>query len=85
MHAHAIALSALLLAAAADPADVRTQSHDTSVVDPVAASGKSADQWIQLAAGGKLADKYMAGKAGGRYGIGGSKEREKKRNKKDGK
>jgi hypothetical protein len=86
MHAHAIALAALLLAAVADPAEVRTQSHDTPAVGPVqAASGRSADKWIQLAAGGKLSDKYLAGQAGGRYGIGGPEQRKKKRNKKDGK
>jgi hypothetical protein len=87
MYAHAIALSVLLLAAApADAAAAKIQSQDSAALDPIqAATGKSADAWIQLAAGGKLADKYLAGRAGGRYGIGGLEERKKKRSKKDGK
>lgn len=86
MYANAIALSALLLAAApSDSAGARIQSQDASALDPVqAATGKSADAWIQLAAGGKLADKYLAGRAGGRYGIDGPEERKKKRSKKGG-
>jgi hypothetical protein len=87
MHASTIALSVLLLAAApSDRAAAKIQCLGASALDPVqAATGNSADAWIQLAAGGKLADKYMAGKAGGRYGIGGPEERKKKRNRKGGK